>query len=326
MSDTLPIHFDREPDRAAQDILELRLGGRLAITSGPAPPEDARYRVLVGGRPTPELVNASEALTHLVVPWAGLPVAVAELGRARRDLTICNLHHNATATAELAVALLLAVAKNVPRFDRELRAPNWRHRGDHRRSVQLEGRTALIVGYGSIGRRVAATCRALGLEVLAVRRTVGEAALPEAVYGVESLPELLPRANVVVICCPATPDTEGLIGRDEFALMPNDTLLVNVARGSVVQEEALFDALRRREIRGAGIDVWYQYPTCTSEEMVTTPSRFPFHELSNLVMSPHRGGHVIETTELRMHALADTLQAIADGLAPPHRVDVDAGY
>ena len=327
-SGPLRVHLAPRLDRRRRESLEARFGERIRLTGGSKPEGKADYEVLVTGRPTPELLDASEALTTLVVPWAGIPKPAVPLLRQRPHLCVHNLHHNAAATAELAIGLLLAVAKNVLVYDRELRANDWTNRGNLERSLQLRGRRATILGYGAIGRRIAAACRSLGMTVTGVSRLgpSGHPDAPDPVLPAADLNRALDGTDVLFVCCPATPETEGVIGAPQLARLPEDAVLVNVARGSVVDEGDLYDALRRRRLFGAGLDVWYRYPTCTAEEGRTPPSRFDFHELPNVVMSPHRAGHVRETEEERSRALAETLQAILDGREPPHRVDVEAGY
>ena len=123
-------------------------------------------------------------------------------------------------------------------------------------------------------------------------------------------------------------ETRGLIGETELALMSDSAILVNVGRGPVVDESALYLALRDGTLHAAGLDVWYNYPTDEPGRSATRPSEYPFHELDNVVMSPHRAGapHTPETESLRMRALADLLNAAARGEPIPNRVDLVLGY
>ena len=105
-----------------------------------------------------------------------------------------------------------------------------------------------------------------------------------------ALPELLPRADVLFLALPYTDDTRGIIGTAELALLPRSAILINIGRGGLVDERALYEALRDKMIAGAGIDTWYRYPEDEAARAQTRPGEFPFHELDNLVMSPHRGG------------------------------------
>jgi phosphoglycerate dehydrogenase-like enzyme len=145
---------------------------------------------------------------------------------------------------------------------------------------------------------------------------------------VAELPALLPKADALVICLPLTDETRGLIGESELALMPDRAILINVGRGPIVDESALYHALHDRTLHAAGLDVWYNYPNDEPGRKSTSPSEYPFHELNNVVMSPHRAGapHTPETESLRMRALAELLNAAARGEPIPNRVDLDLGY
>jgi phosphoglycerate dehydrogenase-like enzyme len=243
-------------------------------------------------------------------------------------VSVHNLHHNAAPVAELALMLLLAAAKFTVRYDRALRANDWRLRYERPApTILLEGRTALILGYGAIGRRVAAACRALGMTTLATRRLDAPEMDGETeVHPAGALRNLLPRANAVIICLPHTPDTDGLLGAAELALLPSPSVLVNIGRGRIVDEQALYEALRDGRLAAAGLDVWYSYPPDEAARAGWPPSAYPFHELDNVIMSPHRGGATDETARLRMGALAEMLNDAATGREMGNRVDVDAGY
>jgi len=297
------------------------------LTSGP-PPSPAAYEILVGGRPGPEALRASPRLQALVIPFAGVPAGTKESLASLPGVAVHNLHHNAPAVAEMVVTLLLAAAKRIVPFDRALRCRDWsgRYRSDP--SLLLEGKTALVLGYGAVGRRVARACRGLCMTPLAVRRLArpGDTKGPDEVHPASDLGALLPRAHALLVCLPRTPLTDGMIGEEELALLPPGAVLVNVGRGAIVREEALYRALKEGRLAAAGLDVWYRYPNSEADAGDTAPSAFPFHELDNVVMSPHRAGHVSEDDELRMKALAELLNAAARGEPMPNRVDLEAGY
>jgi len=286
--------------------------------------------VLISGRPSREQLEACPDLRVLVIPYAGIPSQTRNLLLADfPNLEVYNLHHNAAAAAELAVSLLLAAAKAIVPADRAFRQHDWRSRYDGTPTLILDGKTTMILGLGAIGARIAAICRALGMDVHAARRRPD---LPHpsyvTVHPLDALQAILPRADALLIALPLTPKTEGLIGAPELGLLRPSSVLVNVARGAIVDEEALYRAVSERRIAAAGIDVWYRYPSIPEERENTPPSRFPFHELDNVVMSPHRGGayRMEELEEQRMRGLAVTLNAIVHGKPIPHRVDVHAGY
>jgi phosphoglycerate dehydrogenase-like enzyme len=151
---------------------------------------------------------------------------------------------------------------------------------------------------------------------------------PDRVLGPDALHDALPEADVLQIALPHTEATRGLIGERELSLLPRNAVLVNVARAPIVKEEPLYRALEGRSIRAAGLDVWYAYPKSEEARSSTPPSRFPFGELPNVVMSPHRAGafSVREVEEARVTALAATLNAAVRGGPVPHPVDVAEGY
>ncbi len=303
------------------------LSPNLTLTEGPALP--AETAILVGGRPNREQLAAAPGLRALVIPYAGVPAETRALLRDFPGVALHNLHHNAAAVAELALTLLLAAAKSAVPLDAALRRNDWRPR--YRQpapAVQLAGRTALILGYGAIGRRLAVALRALDMNTLATRRrlTAPEMDAGTTVYPAGALRELLPRAEALLICLPHTPQTDGLLGAAELALLPADCLLVNVGRAAIVDEAALYGALRDGRLRAAGLDVWYSYPPDEAARAAWSPSAYPFGELDNVVLSPHRGGATEETPRLRMAALAEMLNAAAVGEEMGNRVDVDRGY
>lgn len=326
---TLTVYWPRDGRPAAVEILENGLTPNVRLHWGTEPPE--RYDVLIAGRPDREQLTASPDLEALVIPFAGMPTSTRKTLADFPDLRIHNLHHNAEATAEMAIALLLAAAKQLLPFDRAFREHDWRPRYEEfSTSLLLDGKRALVLGYGAIGQRIARVLASLGLAVTAVCRHPDKHADASQfgieVRAVEALDELWPKAEVVTIALPQTPETEGLIGPDEIDRLPDHAVLVNVGRAPIVDQRVLYEALRDGRLGGAGIDVWYRYPSDPAERANTPPADYPFHELDNVVMSPHRagGGDVIE--ERRMAELAKLLNALACGETDVGRVDLAVGY
>ena len=347
----LRVHVCKALEPEERATLEAALPAGSVLTAGPEEQGDA-YRVLIGGRPSREDLERSPALEVVLIPFAGLPRETGELLADFPQLAVHNLHHNAAATAEGALGLLLAAARRLVVADQALRQGDWRIRYEACGSPILAGKTALVLGYGAIGQRVARALAALDVEVLAVRRRVRPDDPPH-VHPVAELDALLPRAQVVIVCLPETAETRGLLDARRLGLLPQGALLVNVGRGPVIDEEALFNALRDGHLGGAGIDVWYRYPkspqpvggepeqfTCSGEgaserppetkredeRQGTLPSAFPFHELETVVLSPHRAAHGDVNEDLRWRAVGELLQRLASGQPLPHRVDLAAGY
>jgi phosphoglycerate dehydrogenase-like enzyme len=325
---SLLVHYLEPPAAEVLVILRAELAPDIQLTVGPDGPVPAGTDILIAGRPKREHLIASPTLGALIIPWAGLPPETRELLGDFPQVTVHNLHHNAAPVAELAFALLLATAKFIVPLDRSLRSNDWTPRYRPSPALLLTGKTALILGYGAIGRRVAGMCKSLGMVVLATRRTpkVESDDLAGEIHPPAALLDLLPRCNALIICLPHTQETDGLIGEAELDLLPSGPILVNIGRGPIVDEAALYGALHDGRLHGAGLDVWYNYPPDEKSRSQTAPSAYPFHELDNVVMSPHRGGATSETNSLRMTRLAALLNAAAAGRPLPNWVDLAAGY
>jgi phosphoglycerate dehydrogenase-like enzyme len=309
--------------------LRDRLDENIQVTTGAQIPSPPDYHILVSGRPNRDFLEASPNLHTVIIPWAGLPDGGAALLREFPHVSLHNLHHNAIATAETALALLFAAAKHTMHFDRKLRMHDWRRHHPVNPAILLDGKTVLVLGYGSVGQHVAKGCRGMGMQVLGVRRNPLKPILEDwanEVHPLEAMHDLLPRANVLMITLPLTDETRGLIGERELSLLKKPTVLVNVGRGPIIDQGALYRALRDGVIHAAGLDVWYNYPAGKEARANTPPSDFPFHELENVVMSPHRGGGAMEIEEFRLTHLVNSLNAAARGGEIPNRVDLNLGY
>lgn len=331
---TLKVHildlFDT-PHKEHLAGLQGLLDAGIEISAGPTLPAGADFDVLVTGRPSRAHLAAIPNLRMLIIPFAGVPDATRDVLAGFPHVAVHNLHHNTVQTAEMALALLLAAARLIVPSDQALRRGDWTLRHNPLAVTILHGRTVLILGYGAIGQRVAQVCQALEMRVLAVRRQpaaqdqqVGDV----AVFGPDALPNLLPQADVLMVTLPLTEETSGLIGAAELASLPPGALLVNVGRGPVVDEAALYQALRSGRLGAAGLDVWYVYPESEAARSYTLPSTYPLHELDNVVLSPHCGGGLGTpyTERERLRHLALLLNAAARGEAVPNRVDLASGY
>jgi phosphoglycerate dehydrogenase-like enzyme len=328
----LSVYYPNAPEPECVELLKDHLHPGTKLTIGKDLPPDPDYHVLVTGRPSPEQLQASPNLQAVIVPWAGVSPETRNNLADFPHVTLHNLHYNDTTTAELGFALLLSAAKFVPSMDRALRKDDWRPRYDPSPAVLLHNKTALILGYGAIGRELARMCKGLNMTVLATRRSPQESSdeYADEIHPADALPDLLPRTNALLICLPHTPETEGVIGQKELALLPEKAVLVNIGRGKVVQEAALYNALKDGDgpshLHAAGIDVWYNYPPDEAAWGSTAPANHPFHELDNIVISPHRGGATMESEALRMADLARLLNAAAGGESIPNKVSLDLGY
>ena len=320
------VHYIYPPSSEYQAYLESLLHKNVQLSFGEEIPADEEVKILIAGRPKIHHFENNPSIEILIIPWAGLPPETAEVLRSFPEIKVHNIHHNAAPAAELALALLLAVAKEILPHDQTLRAGNWSMRYRESDSQLLAGKTALVLGYGEIGKLLKKYLTALGVEVLAVKRTARKVDQEELVFSPSELHDLLLRAEILVLALPLTPDTEGIITQREIDLLPSNAILINISRAVIVDQEALFYALKDKRIYGAGLDVWYNYPKNEADRMNTNPADFPFQELDNVVMSPHRGGKVDATEKMRMEGVAGLLNAAAEGKDLPNPVDLELGY
>jgi phosphoglycerate dehydrogenase-like enzyme len=149
------------------------------------------------------------------------------------------------------------------------------------------------------------------MEVRACSRTPKAGDLIGRVDGVEALHAMLQAADFLVIAAPLTEQTRGLIDAAAFAVMKPSAVVVNVSRGAIIDERALYDALRSRRIAGAVIDVWYRYPA--QGQSTSNPATLPFHELDNILMTPHASAWTAGLLPRRNRAIADNLNRLARG-------------
>lgn len=240
--------------------------------------------------------------------------AVMDLLRRRPDLIASKSSGaNAAAMAEFAIAAMLYFAKDLDRLAEQQRQGRW----ERFRLAELSGRHLLIVGAGAVAEALSVCAASLGLRVTAVARAPGRRKDLPVVVTSEALPSLLPTADFVVCALPLTEATRGLIGEAEFQAMPSHAIFVNIARGGIVDEAALVDALRNGRIRAAAIDVFEQEPLPEHSELWRCPS---------LLITPHVAGtsdrylaRMLQSFEANYRALRSTGQ-----LATP--VDPGQGY
>ena len=325
----LNVHYHTELQEDVIEHLRTDLEDGIHLTTGVEIPAIPDYQILINGTPDRTQLTASSNLHALIIPYAGVPIKTRDLLLEYPHIKVHNLHHNAAPTAEMAIALLMAAAKFLVPFDRAFREHDWTPRYQPNPSLLLEGKTSLILGFGNIGQRVGRFCRSLGMQVIGIRRRPDKPFLPgvEAqVHPPGDLETLLPHSHVLIITLPFTKQTEGLIGAGQLSLMQPGGILVNVGRGSIVDQAALYQALKTGPLGAAGLDVWYNYPQDQDQRRSTPPADFPFHQLDNIVMSPHRGGGSKDTDLLRMRHLAKLLKALFSGESKTNQVDLLVGY
>jgi phosphoglycerate dehydrogenase-like enzyme len=257
--------------------------------------------------PTPQL-----RLVH--VPAAGLDAL--ELTAVPDGCRVCNVFEHEIGISEYVMAAMLHDVVDLAGKSARFKAGSW---AESPRVLapfrpELAGRTIGSIGYGHIGRAIAQRAKAFGMRVMAIARTRRDLDPPPDWLGeATQLPTLLEASDFVVVACPLNEATRGMIGQAELAHMKPDAVLINVARGPIVDEDALYRALSARTIRGAVLDTWYHYPG--PGDPGVRPSRHPFHELDNVVMTPHCSGWTEGLMERRFAVIAENIERLRDGRA-----------
>ncbi len=225
---------------------------------------------------------------------------------ARYGVTVCNVRGYSTpSVVQQVFAMLLGLCRRLPDYQRMVSAGEWQ------RSEQfclldfpmqeLNGKTLGIVGHGTLGKEVAKVAECFGMKVLLAQRPGGE---PQE--GRIPLAELLSQVDVLSLHCPLTPQTKNLIGAAELAMMKPDAILINTARGGIVDEVALADALREGRLAGAGVDVLAQEPPVANNPLLS-------NELPNLILTPHVAWASVQARQRLTDELQRNIEAFSRG-------------
>ncbi|MBU2260385.1 MAG: hydroxyacid dehydrogenase [Proteobacteria bacterium] len=249
-----------------------------------------------------------------VVAKQGVGVNTIDLAAAKaHGVIVCNTPAvNSESVAEMALALALAVARRVAELDRRIRSGEVVQRANVL-GMETWEKTVGVIGMGNIGSRIARKYHfAFNTKLIAYDPYAPAGSWPDIPHRrVASLDELLPLVDLLTIHVPLTPETRHLIGRRELALMKKTAILVNVSRGDVVDEEALYDVLKSGHLFGAGLDVFKTEPPTTDNPLVGLP---------NVVSTPHAGGGTVENQEKSSLITAQQLIHVLNGGEPMSRV------
>lgn len=232
-----------------------------------------------------------------------------------RGIHLCSAQGvNANAVSDHALALMLSLSRRLYEARDDQHNSFWRPTSTDQatRLQELNGKTVLIVGFGGIGARVARLCQAFGMNVIAMRRRV-TADAPAGVRMItnDKFIETLPQADMVVLTCPLTPETFGMVGVEALAAMRPDAQLINVARGKVVDEQALITALEKGQIAGAALDTFVEEPL---------PESSPLWKMPNVIVTPHAAGETQFYERNVVDILMKNISALENGTALTNQI------
>ncbi len=278
-------------------------------------PMAAGADVIVGGAIPLERWPAVPKLKLFQIPWTGHEWT----GPARMPagVPVCNCFEHEISIAEYVLAAMLEWRVGLRRMDAEFRAHGW-----HGRAVatgpmhgELYGGILGVIGYGHIGHETAVRARAFGMKVVGIRRT--EPPCPpelEWLGTMARLDELLEISDFALVACGLNKQTRGLIDAGRLARMKPTGVIINVARGAIIDEAALYAALKARRIGGAVLDVWYNYQEPGEPDV--WPANYPFEALENVICSAHESASTEAQLARRWDFVASNLRRVMRGEAP----------
>ncbi len=268
---------------------------------------------LLIGRPPRIDWSGAGKLRLLHVAGSGVDPLFPAVGLSERVIVSNCPTMTADAVRDHVLALLLALARDLPRAFEQQRQRSWRMYP----APSVVGQRVCVVGLGAIGLRVAAACTALGLEVVGVSRTARPAQHVSAIYGTDDLRLAVSRCNYVVLCVPLTSQTRGMFNRSVLEAMPTTAVLVNVARGGIVDETALVELLKQGRLRGAACDVFSDEPLPATSPLWTCP---------RLLITPHNAGFIPDYVPSAVHMFTQAIERVRAGERPAFVVSREAEY
>jgi len=283
MTDVVVLHHKihgLDPDDYAETIRQARPD--LDVVVARTPEEERIYlaeaTVATGYQIESELVATSETLELFACTFAGIGhLPLDALEEAGVTVTNASGVHGPN-VAEQVLGYVLSDVRNLRRAWEQNERGEW----NHFQGGELRGSTATVVGMGPIGKEIIARFNDFGVETIGVRYTPDKGGNADEVVGFEGTLDAAARSDYLVLACPLTETTEGLIDKQVFGALSTDAMLVNIARGQVVDTDALVSALRGNDIRSAALDVTDPEPL---------PAEHPLWTLSNCLVTPHNAGH-----------------------------------
>jgi D-2-hydroxyacid dehydrogenase (NADP+) len=265
----------------------------------------------------PELLRRAKKLKWVHFAMAGVDDALHPALVESPVLVTSSVGIHAQPVAEHAFAMILAFARGLVVAFANQHERRWARRNVVYSIRELQDMALGVVGLGHIGRAVASLGKAFGMRVLGVSRHGAPVEGVDEVFSRDGLAKMLSRADFVVLCVPLTAETRGMIGVDEFRLMKDSAYLINVARGPVVREDMLLEALRHRWIAGAGLDVFAKEPLAPDH---------PLYNLDNVIISPHVAGVTPYYWDRMAKLFVDNFKKFLAGEELPTKVDKERGY
>jgi len=282
--------------------------------------------VVVGGVIDEKFLSKAKRLKFIQVPYAGVDM-IDFKGIKEKEIIVANAHENAITVAEHGFTLLLSLIKKIVPWDKDLRYGIWHGWMNKEPLLEAYEKTLGIIGLGSIGIEMAKRAKCFGMKVIATKRHPEKnldkiSAFVDEIYPPREMDKIIRKSHFIFVSVPLTEETRNLIGEREFSLMEGK-YFINVSRGEVVNEEALFKALETKKLKGAAIDTWYVYPKSGN---FSFPSNYPIHKFDNVIISPHTAGYTYESIERNWRFSFKNVIRFLKGEDIENRIDPDLMY
>ncbi len=281
--------------------------------------------LIIASRISQETLEKAVTLKAVIAPMAGVDQLPLDYLAAKK-IRVANVHGNAESVAERTVGLILAWYGNIIPYHLDLRKDRWHAfwlgRGVDDTWESVSGKRCTILGAGAIGLEIARRMRAFSTHITGYKRKQLESIPEEYDEMVYDIDEALGKGEIIISVLPSTPSTVGVINAERLSNM-SGKVLVNVGRGDVIDEEALYSALHNGTLRGAALDCWYSYP---DEGKDVAPSRFPFKDLPNVIMSPHVAGFTRDSVVKSVDQTFENLRSYLTDETFLYEIDLDTMY
>lgn len=262
-------------------------------------------QIIIGWKPTEKLLRAAVKLQLFINPGAGIQHLVSffkEINQSR-NVKLINGHGNAYFTAQHGVALLLTLANKVIPHHLWLKEGKWRLGDKQAKSIPLKYRKIGLLGYGHVNKHIHKMLQGFTNDIRFIKNDQKD---------INELNKFLKQIDILICAVPFTSKTKNLLKMEELKLLGENGIIINLSRGQIINEKDLYEALQNKLIQSAAIDVWYDYDPIPDEQNRKYPFHYPFHELENIVLSPHRAASPFDDLK-RWDEVIENISRLAKG-------------
>jgi len=316
--DNIPINVQEYIKAKLKNFSNIQINFQGGEQKGSIPKNVLDADILVGWHPTQALLKRAEKMRMFINPGAGVRhlIQIFNDVNQNRLVYLINGHGNSYFVAQHAVALLLSLMNKIILHHQWMKVGKWRTGDKEGASIPLRFKKVGLFGYGAINQKIHRMLSGFSIDFSIIRKNWYKQKKPLLTevqkFEFNQLHEFLENIDILIIAVPVTSSTEGIIKLKELELLGPQGLLVNVSRGEIIDERSLYYALKHQVITGAAIDVWYVKDPKKDKEGKKYPYNFPFHELENIVLSPHRGYSPFNDL-LRWNEVIENITRMADG-------------